>query len=200
MTDAHAVRIVVGMKTSKAAAAWHAGTTIRFRDIQQFPASHYEVNVPLGYLAKTVADHEKDYGLELDPEFQRGHVWTMAQRRAFMEYMLQGGEGGRVLSFNHCNWNGIPKPGDLYEILDGKQRLTSALMFLRNEVPVFGGYLFRDFTDRPDLGGGFRWRIFALPTRADVLRYYLAMNAGGTPHSAEEIERVRGLLATEVSS
>jgi hypothetical protein len=74
---------------------------------------------------------------------------------------------------------------------------ASVLMFLRNEVSVFGGYLYRDFTDKPDLGGGFRWRIFALPKRADVLRYYLSMNAGGTPHSEAEIERVRGLLAKE---
>jgi hypothetical protein len=41
---------------------------------------------------------------------------------------------------------------------------------------------------------GFKWRIYELPTRADVLRYYLAMNAGGTPHPAAEIERVRVLL------
>ncbi|MEN1450680.1 hypothetical protein, partial [Pseudomonas aeruginosa] len=31
--------------------------------------------------------------------------------------------------------------------------------------------------------------------RADLLDNYLSINAGGTPHSADEIERVRGLLA-----
>ncbi|EJH4818704.1 hypothetical protein LDZ95_23610 [Pseudomonas aeruginosa] len=31
--------------------------------------------------------------------------------------------------------------------------------------------------------------------RADLLDHYLSINAGGTPHSADEIERVRGLLA-----
>lgn len=173
---------------------------MKFRDIQQFPSAHYEVNVPLHHVARMVDDHVRDYGLNLDPDFQRGHVWAMEQRIAFMEYMLRGGEGGKVLAFNHANWNGVPKLGDAYDILDGKQRLTSALMFLRNEVPVFGGHVYRDFTDRPDLGGGFRWRVFALPTRADVLRYYLAMNAGGTPHSPKEIERVRRLLAAEASS
>lgn len=30
-----------------------------------------------------------------------------------------------------------------------------------------------------------------------MIRYYLAMNAGGTPHPASEIERVRGLLTDE---
>lgn len=177
---------------------WRAGANIKFRDVPQFPQAHYEVIAPLGYLAKMVDDHVKDYGLNLDPDFQRGHVWTMEQRVAYLEYFLQGGEGGRVLCFNHSDWNASPRVGDKYEILDGKQRLTSVLMFLRNEVGVFGGHLYRDFEGRPDISCGFRWRIFALPTRADVLRYYLSMNAGGTPHSAEEIERVRGLLAKEV--
>lgn len=173
---------------------------MKFRDIPRFPSAHYEVLVSLGYLQRTVDEHVKDFGLNLDPDFQRGHVWTLPQRTAFMEYVLRGGEGGLVLCFNHCNWNGMPKPSDRYEILDGKQRLTTALMFLHNEVPVFGGRLFQDFTDRPDLGMGFRWRIFALRTRADVLRYYLAMNAGGTPHAESEIGRVRALLAKEESN
>ncbi len=171
---------------------------MKFRDVPQYPRAHYEVHASLSYIAKMVADHEADYGLNLDPDFQRGHVWTMPQRTAFMEYMLHGGEGGMVLCFNHCNWERPTGPRDVYEILDGKQRLTTALMFLRNEVPVLGGALFRDFEDRLGPGTfGFKWRIFALPTRADVLRYYLAMNAGGTPHSPEEIARVRRLLAAE---
>jgi len=32
-------------------------------------------------------------------------------------------------------------------------------------------------------------------SREQLLTQYLDLNAGGTPHSAEEIERVRGLLA-----
>ena len=34
--------------------------------------------------------------------------------------------------------------------------------------------------------------IYALQTRAEVLQHYIDINAGGTPHSADEIERVRG--------
>ena len=44
------------------------------------------------------------------------------------------------------------------------------------------------------LMGRFKWRVVALKTREDVLRFYLSLNAGGTPHSAEEIERVRAML------
>lgn len=169
---------------------------MRFVDIQQFPRSDYEVDVPWTALERTVNRHVEDDGLDLSPDFQRGHVWTSAQRSAYVEYILSGGQGGRVLSFNRSGWLG-PGPQGPYQIIDGLQRLTTALMFMRDEVTAFD-HVFSEFTDRMRMHVGFKWRVFELPTRSDVLRYYLAMNTGGTPHSSDEIERVRGLLAADV--
>jgi hypothetical protein len=64
------------------------------------------------------------------------------------------------------------------------------------KLGVFGGH----FLDSPrDLGLEFRFqmKVCCLPTRAEVLRWYLAINAGGTPHTPEELARVRELLAAE---
>lgn len=168
---------------------------MNLNDIPQFPKSGYQVDVAWSDLLRTVDRYIAEYGLNLDPDFQRGHVWTEEQRIRYVEYVLRGGEGGRDLCFNCPGWQGMGKQGP-YEILDGKQRLTSAMMFMRNELPAFGR-LFREYTGRLRYYAGFKWRIFELPTRADVLRYYLDMNAGGTPHAASEIERVRALLAKE---
>lgn len=165
----------------------------RLADIAQFPKAHYEVTVGLFRMDWQVDWHVKDFGLNLNPDYQREHVWTMDQRTAFLEYILQGGEFGTTIVFNHCNWSN-PKPTDEYTILDGKQRLQSVLMFLRDEVTVFGAKC-RDFEDhkRMNMSFSMRWRILALPYRHQVLRYYLDMNTGGTPHTKEEIERVRSL-------
>lgn len=165
---------------------------MRFDEIEQFPRSHFEVDVPWTSIERTLANDEAP---DLDPDFQRGHVWTLEQRTAYVEYILRGGEGGRLLSFNRSGWLGNG-PNGPYQIIDGLQRLTTARMFLRDEVPVFG-HLFSEFTDRLRMTVGFKWRVYELPTRADMLRYYLAMNAGGTPHPLLEIERVRELLAKE---
>jgi hypothetical protein len=43
---------------------------------------------------------------------------------------------------------------------------------------------------------GFKFRMCSLASRAEVLRFYLNINAGGTPHTNSEIERVRAMLAT----
>lgn len=169
----------------------------RLFDIPQFPQAHYEVNVGLFSVARFVEEQVRDYGLDIDPDYQREHVWTMAQRSAYLEYVLQGGEYGTTLVFNHCNWK-TPRLGDSYTIVDGKQRLTTIQMFLRDEVPVFG-HLRSEYAESNGLNMRWtiRWRILELSTRKDVLAYYLAMNTGGTPHSPDEIQRVLGLYAME---
>ena len=40
-----------------------------------------------------------------------------------------------------------------------------------------------------------KFNVNNLQTREELLTWYLEMNTGGTPHSDEEIERVKGLLA-----
>lgn len=54
----------------------------RFRDIPQFISSFgcYHVDIPVSGLDKTINNYKKDYGLELNPDFQRGYVWTKKQQ------------------------------------------------------------------------------------------------------------------------
>ncbi len=166
-----------------------------FNDIPQFPKSGWEVDVPFKDLLRWVDDHTRNEGLDLYPDFQRGHVWKEEQRIRYIEYILRGGEGGKMLSFNRSGWLGRGPDGP-YEVLDGLQRLTSALMFMRGELRAFGRYV-HEYTGHMRYHIGFKWRIFELPTRADVLEYYLDMNAGGTQHEESEIARVRALLEKE---
>ena len=39
-------------------------------------------------------------GLQLNPDFQRGHVWTEDQQVKFLEFILRGGKTGRT-PFHH---------------------------------------------------------------------------------------------------
>lgn len=173
---------------------------MKFSDIPRFPHSGFEVDVSFMDLETWLVGQLKQ-GLDLTPDFQRGHVWTTDQRSRYVEYLLRGGEGGKILSFNHPGWSG--RNGDMYkgpyQMLDGLQRLTSARMFMSNELPAFGRRL-REYDNPAPLYSrvGLKWRIYELQTRREVLQYYLDMNAGGTPHSEKEIARVRKLLAKEV--
>ena len=73
----------------------------QFRDIPQFTdIGHYAVDYPIDRLISFLEDEIRDYGLQLNPEFQRGHVWTRKQQIAYVEFLLRGGRTGRDLYFN----------------------------------------------------------------------------------------------------
>ena len=100
-----------------------------------------------------------------------------------------------ILYLNAPGWS----RGDLgsYVLVDGLQRLTAALAFLRSEIPAFG-YLRSEYTGTMRLHSPrFRWIINNLKTRADVLQWYLEMNTGGVVHTNSELDRVRALLEEE---
>lgn len=83
-------------------------------------------------------------------------------------------------------------------LVNGKQRLTAAMAFMQNQLPVFDGHYFRDFSV------SLVHRLFTLifyvshlPTHKDVLCWYLDLSSGGIVHSQNEINRDQNLLKCE---
>lgn len=158
---------------------------------------HYQVNVGWSYLESYIQS-QKDTNLaplDLDPDFQRGYVWTQEQKIRYIEYILRGGRSGRDLYFNCVGWQrGYEGP---YVIVDGKQRLEAVMGFLNDKVPAFGHYR-SEYTDKLRLTGpDFIWHVNNLKTRKEVLQWYIDLNSGGTVHTKDELERVRLLMAKE---
>lgn len=173
--------------------------SVRFRDIPQFPHCCYRCDVSWSYLEFHINSQQRPEDgiamLDLNPDFQRAHVWTPEQQTAYVEYILQGGTSGRELYFNCAGW--MKDFSGPYVIVDGKQRLEAVRRFLRGEIPAFG-HSRDEYSDDPNmLVATFSWNIAALQTRAEVLRWYLNFNAGGTVHTDAELARVRALLEAE---
>lgn len=167
---------------------------MKFSDIPKYTSwGNYAVHHDLKYFKDTISKYIED-GLQLNPDFQRGHVWTEKQQIAFMEYLLRGGMSGRDLFFNHPGWM-TSFDGD-FVCVDGLQRITAALRFLNNEIPVFCTY-YKDFEDKLPSDAYFYVHINDLKTRKEVLQWYIEFNSGGTVHTEEEIDRVRKLLEKE---
>lgn len=166
----------------------------RFKDIPKFVVNgHYWVDHPLDQLENTIARY-KLLGFNMDPDFQRGHVWTEQQQISYIEFLLRGGESSRSIFCNHPGWQSS-YAGD-FVLVDGKQRLNACLRFIRNEIPAFGTLL-NNYKERLPMLIGLRFNINTLKTRAEVLQWYLDLNTGGTIHTNDEIEKVRELLKME---
>lgn len=172
----------------------------RFKDIPQFTsAGTYQVNYPLTSLVRYIEEEIEEMGLQLNPGFQRGHVWTEEQQVAWLEYHLRGGKSGNTIYLNNPFWTSYrsPKPGEYsdYVCVDGLQRITAAQRFIHNEIKVFGSY-FDEYEDSLRLinDATMLLNVNDLKTEKEVLQWYIDMNAGGTPHTKTEIERVQRML------
>ena len=170
---------------------------MKFSEIPHFTRScNYTVNYIWDGFVEDFLPRMEQYGLELCPDFQRGHVWTEEQQIKYIEFMMKGGSTGREIFFNHPGWQNSYK-GKMV-CVDGLQRITAVQRFINNEIKAFGTY-FCDFEGSIYQADGcsFTVSIHSLKTRKEVLKWYIELNEGGVIHSKEEIERVKKLLEIE---
>lgn len=171
----------------------------RFRDIPQFiPDGNYSINVSWSYLERQLGGWIEE-GLDLDPDFQRAHVWGTEKQIAYVEFILRGGRSSRFIFFNNPNWQVQAVAREDFVLVDGKQRLQAVRSFLRSDIPAFGVY-HSQFVDKlPAMcGPDFIFQVNTLRTRAEVLEWYLQLNAGGVVHTKAELDKVRRLLEKEL--
>jgi hypothetical protein len=161
---------------------------IKFRDIYK-PVSYRNIDIDIEYLEEWV-DH---FNVDLDPDYQRGHVWTKEQREAFVGFVLQGGSPPPIYINNLYVKQGYK------EVIDGKQRIVSLLKWLNGDIPAAlstGLKVWREELDHCK-NLSISSREVELD-RKGVLEFYLLLNGGGTVHSEEELQRVRYLLLTTI--
>ena len=169
---------------------------MRFRDLPHYTAEPSSgPDVPLDGLVPMIERWHKNYGLMFDADFQRAHVWAESQQERFVEHLLSGGDSG-LIRFNHPNWMGSFE-GELI-IVDGKQRLTACMRFMTGNIKAFG-YTVDEFEDSVPYWASLSFRINSLKTRAEVLQWYIDLNAGGIAHTPAEIKKVKKLLENERS-
>lgn len=169
------------------------------RSLDEIPkfihGGHYSVTVDWDYIEQWIED-KLQHNLELDPDFQRAHVWNQEKQIRYIEFILRGGESSRVIYWNCPGWmNDFRGP---MLLVDGKQRLEAVRAFLRGDIPAFGTFI-NDWEPRllRKARASFTFNVNNLDTRAQVLQWYLDLNSGGVVHTQEELDKVQVLLAQE---
>lgn len=171
---------------------------MKFTDIPQLLTNkaNYKVDVGFKYFSKTINQYVEEYGLILNPEFQRGHVWTEEQQEKYIEYVLKGGTSGKEIFFNKPSWHCKAKTEyDDFVCVDGLQRITAIMKFRSNDLKVFGLYYDEFEGDPREVTTRISIRINDLQNEKDVLQWYIEMNEGGTPHTKEEIQKVKDMVS-----
>lgn len=141
--------------------------------------------------------------LNLNPEYQRGPVWTEKQQRRFVGFALEGGEVNPIYVQRDRRYE---KPE---EVIDGQQRLRAITRFMEGEIPGdvyvpgegWRELWYRDFNEIDRRSRRLSLRVvYGDWPLAERLRFYLRLNSGGVTHTEEELDKVRHLLAsTDIS-
>jgi hypothetical protein len=84
--------------------------------------------------------------INLIPPFQRGHAWSLATRRGLLENMVRHRPIPAIFLYKEAAGSQFS-----YNILDGKQRLESLILFVGNERPDLRVDKVKDFFFEPAL-------------------------------------------------
>lgn len=159
-------------------------------------------SVHISWLARRAAlSYEDQQHLVLDPPFQRGAVWTIDQKRAWIESILADLPLPAIFvnRFGSLTLGGHEKYGHRDVVIDGKQRILATQDFITGRLTVRG----QRFEDQSET---FR-RVFHMTVVAPVIytafnsevecaKLYLKLLTAGTAHTPEEIEKARAFVAS----
>ncbi len=156
----------------------------------------YRDEVQLNFATSTlfsVYHMHQSNGVDLDPSYQRDHVWTMELRRNFIDSIFDNVDLGKMVFRDR----GYRKEGPMYEVIDGKQRLTTLILFLEGRI-TWRGRTFFDLSNR-DQGHLTNYTVQTATitgpvTEAVVLRLFLRLNTGGVAQDPKHIAAVRARL------
>ena len=178
------------------------------------PFDHISLN-PSFRSASDLVRHVNEEQIEINPPYQRGNVWTDDQRVALIQTWLRGLPAGVVILADRCNrkWSGqdpYETGKGIWAVVDGKQRLTTAVMWFGGEFAIPASWLPADHiattedtddgsyvrhTGLTPKGRRFMERYCSLlvaetkdcATEADEAAFYLLVNGGGTPQAAADM-------------
>lgn len=170
--------------------------------IKALPRPTRTFNMGFNYLSTWIETETENlpYGVDLNPDFQRGHVWDETRQIKYMENVLRRivDDSGLTIRFNCPSWREKQAPdSDLLNqvvCLDGLQRLTTIQKFIAGELKVFG-LKFEQLPKRTILRDlQIVVKVYDFQYRTEMLEFYRDINNGGMAHTHEELSRVDVLI------
>ena len=151
---------------------------------------------------------KKDYNFDFDVylpskgmNLQRPLVWTLLQKQQFIESILKGCPIPKITVIRHEPDE--TRKNTIYQIIDGKQRVTTYLAFINNEFPlVFNDqeYYFKDLGEdlhyeiesRFYFRGDLAYSYWDTPiSDEDKITWFNQINFAGTPQDMEHMNKLK---------
>ena len=152
----------------------------------------------------SIFDHFKDGCLYFNDEYQRDYCWTEEQQQLLLDSLLYTGIPLPSIS---VALNNNSDPSMYFEVVDGRQRVTTLILFFTNEIPyrlgdkeIFFSDLSRS-TQRTVLMGTITQSELTTRTKIDVslkqkIEYFHRVNFAGSLQSSDHKHMIEQKLKT----
>lgn len=136
-----------------------------------------------------ISSYTINFGVDFNPSYQRDLVWDLENEQKLIESIFNRVDIGKFV-FIHLGY----ASEIMYEILDGKQRLTALYRYYTDQFTYKGYY----FSDLP-------WRLQCVfeetavsvavnqkdsLSEKDILNYFLKLNTSGKPMDVKHLENI----------
>jgi len=131
-------------------------------------------------------------GVEMDVEYQRGHVWTKADKIELIDSIFNNIDIGKFVFIQRD----FGTNGKLYEVLDGKQRLTAITEFYEDRFK-YKGFYYSELSgmDKNKFENhGIAYGYLENPNKEAIFETFIKLNTCGKPMASKHIEKVKKLL------
>lgn len=155
--------------------------------------------IQAGWLAERAAlPPDDEQCLVLNPSFQRGAVWTLKQKQAWIESVLADLPLPAVFLNRFGNSGAHEKYGFKEVVIDGQQRIRATSEFMAGKFKVRG----EKFTDQGEvfqrrfrMGVVFPVIYTTFDSEVECAKLYLKLLTAGTAHTEEELDKARAFIA-----
>lgn len=148
----------------------------------------------LNYMQQEIRDlFSKVYHFEVDfcPDYQRDFVWDEKDKEALIDSVFNNIDIGKFVFIDKGYCNDL-----LYEILDGKQRLSALKDFYENKFTYKGLYFNELSKKEQDYFESYYVSVAEVSdsSREQILKYFLMLNRQGRIMSQEQLKKVEKML------
>ncbi len=134
------------------------------------------------------------FGVDFDPPYQRELVWTHEKKIALLDSIFSNVDIGKF-TLNSLGFS-EERIFKLYQIIDGKQRLTTLCEFYEGRLAYRGKFYHEmTFADRMHFDNFPVVRAeLRNATEQQVLKLFVRLNTTGTPMDQKHLERVKAMI------
>lgn len=131
-------------------------------------------------------------GVEVEIDYQREHVWKLKDKVDLIDSIFNNIDIGKLVFVQRD----FGVKGKLYEILDGKQRLTALCEFYEDKFK-YKGFYYSELSnqDRNKFEShSIAYGYLENPNKEAIFETFIKLNTCGKPMASKHIEHVKQLL------